>query len=138
MKSYDQICFGPAAARFQAALAAASLRLAAAGFRPARRHPVALQAPEPLDPLAVDGEALATQERPDPPVAVAGVGGCELVHPCDEVPLVLRFKASVALGRAVLADKVAGPTLRDPPALLEEADGVTTARRLTSFPVAGP
>jgi hypothetical protein len=38
----------------------------------------------------------------------------------------------------MLSDQLAGPTLRGAPALHEEADGIATARRLTSFPAADP
>ena len=95
---------------------------------------MALQAPEALDPLAIDPPALAAQQGPDAAVAVAGMTGGELVHARDQRPLVGWLEAPVALARAVLANHSAGPTLRDPPALLEEADGVTTARRAHQFP----
>jgi transposase-like protein len=36
------------------------------------RHPVSLEPPEALDPLAVHPPALTPKQRPDPAVAVAG------------------------------------------------------------------
>jgi hypothetical protein len=69
--------------------------------------------PETLDLIfAVDGEALAAQKGADAAVAVARVRRSQLVHARHQGSLVGGLEAPVALGRAVLPDTSAGPTLR--------------------------
>lgn len=77
------------------------------------RHPVALKAPQPLDPLAVHDPPLLAQERPDPPVPIAWMAFGELVDPSDEPQLELAGLNLISLRGAVLTDQLARPALRD-------------------------
>ena len=105
-----------------------------AGLGSAGWHPVPLCPPQSLDALAVDRPPFGPKERADPPVAVAGMGRGEDVHPIDELDLVLGGHPLVALGRAVLADEQAGPTFRDWMATQEVGDGIPAPGRAHHFP----
>src|SRR6185369_3118812 len=83
-----------------------------------------LAAPQPPDALAVDPPALAAQQRPDPPVAVARVLRHQLQHPRHQPPFLLPGLGLLSLGRARLAQHPAGATLRNPEGLLEMSNGL--------------
>src|SRR5262249_20895131 len=89
------------------------------------RHSQPLLPPEAVNPLAVDAPALAPQQGPDPPVAVARVLAHQLQHPRHQPDLfLLGLLRSLPLRRALLAQHAAGAALRDAEALLEEAHGL--------------
>jgi hypothetical protein len=62
------------------------------------RNFVALKAPQALDALLVDGEALEAKQLPDPAIAPARMLRRELVHPLDQAQLKLRRLRRIALG----------------------------------------
>src|SRR5579884_392473 len=95
---------------------------------------MALQPPQPFDPLAVHPPALLAQQRPHPPIAPARMLGRELVHPRHQPQLVLHRHPLVALGRAMLTHNPASPTLRHPPPPHQKADSRPATRRAHQFP----
>ncbi len=119
-------------------------QLAAAGWAgalaPTRgRAAQALVTPQALRALAVDGEALPTQDGVRRLPAPAGMGPGDGPEP--PANLVLPGRAgprSQALGRSVVAEHPTGPTFGDPEALRQDHHGPTTALRGQNFPQPAP
>lgn len=84
--------------------------------------------PEAMHPLAIDGPAFSAQERPDSPIAVAGMAlgqdGEALRHSVVSV-----CPRMVLHRRAIGSDQGTGSPLRDP-ALHQEPHGLALVGRL--------
>src|SRR5439155_26016799 len=99
-------------------------------------HFQALLPPQPQHPLGVHPPALPTQERRDPPVAVARIALRQPVHVAHETLLLVVVPGPVALHAAVLPRHAAGPPLRRSEGLLQAPDAGPTPRRAQKFPLA--
>ncbi len=91
--------------------------------------------PQPMHPLLVDRPTFTPQERPHPPVAIAGVLPRESDHPLGQPTVPLRLAARVALARPGLAYHLARPTLGDPQPLPNVLDGGPPPGRAQKFPL---
>ena len=98
------------------------------------RHPVALQPPQPLDPLAVDLPPLRPQKRPDPPIALARMLGRELVHPRRPAAARTQPAAAHSVASSDAARPAGTPDAPTPAAAAPGSDGGPATRRAHHFP----
>ena len=77
------------------------------------RHLQPLAPPDPLDTLVVDQPSRPAQQRGDLAVAVAAIAPGELNQIGRQPFLVLTAPRKLALRRAMLTERPAGPTLRN-------------------------
>ena len=91
--------------------------------------------PEPVHPLLVDFETFSLHQRPNPPVAVAGVLSGERNHTLGKGPIPLDFVAHIALRRSGLADHSASPALRDFELTVHVRDSGSPSCRAQKFPL---
>jgi hypothetical protein len=103
-----------------------------------RRHPEPLFPPQALDFLAVEVMTLPTQDGVGPPIAPAGMVAGEVPERSAKVPVGVWVLGPVALGRAVLADDLARPPLREAEADLEHVRARRRCDGLTIFPRRSP
>ena len=101
-------------------------------------HLQPLAPPQALNPLVVDLPAGVAQQSRDPSVSVAAILASQLDHVRDQAILAVTAARDAALGRAVLPEHPAGPTLRDPEPVTDMIDTLATARGAQKFPVPPP
>ena len=95
-----------------------------------------LPPPDPLYPLDVDRPALRPEQRRDPAIAVTAVlAGEPDDGRCQSFFIVSRC-GPLALGRAVLADNLAGAALGDPEPILQMRDTAPATSGAQKFPSA--
>ncbi len=92
--------------------------------------------PDPLDPLRVHMPTGVVQQTGDHAIAVAAVLAGQLDDVVGEANLVTTAPRQPALGRAVLAERAAGPALRDAEGLPHALDAAPPTRRAQKFPFA--
>jgi hypothetical protein len=109
---------------------AEALALAALG-----RYPQAIFTPQTLDLLAVHDVALPAQHGVRSPVPPSRMALSEAPRPHAQITVGVCLGRLVALCRAVLADDLACPPLRDAEPLLEHVNGSASPRRAHQFPV---
>jgi len=92
-------------------------------------------APEPLDPLVIDGLALAPQQAVGHTSPPADLLSCDLPGVMAELCLLnVEGLAGMALGAAVLAHNPAGEPLRSPVTLPMDRDGPAPVLQAQKFP----
>jgi hypothetical protein len=97
-------------------------------------HSEALLAPQPLNPPTVHHPAFLAQRGMRTPVAPPWPLPGELSQPATQRSILPCHTGLPALGRAVLTDIPAGPTLRETKTILEHQDRGSTTRRAHQFP----
>ena len=94
-----------------------------------RRNLQPLAPPDPLDALVVHEPAGSAQKRADLAIAVAAILAGELDEVGRERLLVVTAPRHLALCRAMLTERPAGPALGDPQGLHDVLDTGAAARR---------
>ena len=96
-----------------------------------------LASPDPLDPLVVDDPACRrAQQRGDLAIAVAAVSADQFDDVGDELLLIVATARNPALGRAVLPEYTADPSLRNLQSEPDMVDAGTATRGAYQFPEA--
>ena len=96
-----------------------------------------LASPDSLDPFVVDDPARRrTQQRGDLAIAVAAVAAGQFDEVGDELLLIVATARDAALGRAVLPEYTADPSLRNLQSEPDMVDAGTATRGAYQFPEA--
>ena len=96
-----------------------------------------LASPDPLDPLVVDDPACRrAQQGGDLAIAVAAVSADQFDDVGDELLLIVATARNPALGRAVLPEYTADPSLRNLQSEPDMVDAGTATRGAYQFPEA--